>query len=107
MMDIEKELLDRLNSGEFDTNCLGNPIMRKDSITWTAIKNGIPVVMKQIAGSKCYNNNCGETEVSPDRFKKMREWATDEEKIAFLRKCGCFIEDAAVKAYYDMFKSQK
>ena len=72
------------------------------STVWKAIKNGIPVMFKQGPRGKFFNGK--ENERFEGVKHTLQEWATDEQKLEFLRKFGWLMKDEAVKAYSAMFK---
>lgn len=101
----EKGLLAKLASGLLD-GTVGDVLETSGgSSVWTAIKNGIPVQFKKGPGSKYFD---GKENIRVDGvLHKLKEWGSDEEKIAFLRKFGFLMKDAAVKAYSAKFKPKK
>ncbi len=102
MTNEEKNLLQRLASGVFD-GIVGDSIETSGGSTvWKAIKNGIPRQFKKGPGGKFFNGK--ENERYEGVLHTLDEWVTDEEKLAFLRKFGWLMKDAAVKTYSAKFK---
>ena len=102
MTNEEKSLLRRLASGVFD-GIVGDSIETSGGSTvWKEIKSGIPKQFKKGPGGKIFNGR--ENERYEGVLHTLDEWVTDEEKLAFLRKYGWLIKDAAVKAYSKKFK---
>lgn len=101
----EKKLLKRLASGELDGFVGDNLTTTRGSTVWKAIKNGVPAMFKQGPGGKLFNGK--ENERFEGVLHTLQEWATDEQKLEFLRKFGWLMKDKAVKAYSAKFKPKK
>ena len=101
----EKKLLEKLNKGLLD-GIVGDflPTGRGSSV-WMTIKNGIPQQLKQGPTKKFFNGK--ENEIIEGALHTLKTWATDEEKIQFIRKFGWLMKDAAAQAYSAKFKPTK
>lgn len=97
MTNEEKGLLQRLASGIFDGDVGDSIETSGGSTVWKTIKNGVPRQLKKGPGGKFFNGK--ENERYEGVLHTLDEWVTDEEKLAFLRKFGWLMKDAAVKAY--------
>ena len=101
----EKSLLDKLASGALD-GLVGNDLTTTgNSTVWKAIKNGIPVMLKQGPGGKFFNGK--ENEHFEGVMHILQEWTTDEQKLEFLRKFGWLMKDVAAQTYSALFKPKK
>ena len=100
----EKELLQKLSSGELD-GLVGNVVFTTgNSSVWTEIRDGNPVRYKQGPGGKFFD---GKENVRYEGVKHLlEEWKTDDEKLAFLLKYGWLIENDDVKNYSSKFKPE-
>lgn len=100
----EKELLQKLSSGELD-GLVGNVVFTTgNSSVWTEIRDGNPVRYKQGPGGKFFD---GKENVRYEGVKHLlEEWKTDDEKLAFLQKYGWLIENDDVKNYSSKFKPE-
>ena len=100
----EKELLQKLSSGELD-GLVGNVVFTTgNSSVWTEIRDGNPVRYKQGPGGKFFDGN---ENVRYEGVKHLlEEWKTDDEKLAFLQKYGWLIENDDVKNYSSKFKPE-
>ncbi len=98
----EKGLLAKLLSGALDGFVGNDATTSGGSTVWTVVKNGVPVRYKQGPGGRFFNGK--ENERIEGVLHIVKEWATDEEKLEFLRKFGWLMKDAAVKAYSAKFK---
>jgi hypothetical protein len=101
----EKSLLKKLASGALDGFVGDDLTTTGGSAVWKAIKSGVPVMFKQGPGGKFFNGK--ENEHFEGVMHTLQEWATDEQKLEFLRKFGWLMKDEAVKAYSAMFKPKK
>ena len=101
----EKKLLEKLNMGLLD-GIVGDflPTGRGSSV-WMTIKNGIPQQLKQGPTKKFFNGK--ENEIIEGALHTLKTWATDEEKIQFIRKFGWLMKDTAAQAYSAKFKPTK
>lgn len=105
LTDEEKSLLKKLASGALD-GLVGDEVFTTGgSSVWKQIKNGIPVMFKEGPGGRTFNGK--ENELYSGVLHTLQEWATDEQKLEFLRKFGWLMKDEAVKAYSAMFKPKK
>jgi hypothetical protein len=102
MTNEEKNLLKRLASGALDGFVGDDLTTSGGSTVWKAIKNGVPAMLKQGPGSKFFNGK--ENERIEGVLHTLQEWATDEQKLEFLRKFGWLMRDEAVKVYSAKFK---
>lgn len=100
-----KGLLAKLLSGALDGFVGNDATTSGGSTVWTVVKNGVPVRYKQGPGGRFFNGK--ENERIEGVLHTVKEWATDEEKLEFLRKFGWLMKDAAVKAYSAKFKPKK
>ena len=100
----EQRLLQKLASGVLDGFVGDDLTTTGGSTVWMAIKNGIPVRFKQGPGGRFFNNK--ENERFEGVMHTLQEWATDEQKLEFLRKFGWLMIDDEVKAYSAMFKPE-
>ncbi|WP_343253523.1 hypothetical protein [Ligaoa zhengdingensis] len=100
----EKGLLEKLSSGALD-GFVGDDLVTGKSTVWKAIKNGVPAMFKQGPSKRVFNGK--ENERIDGVLHTLQEWATDEEKLEFLRKFGWLMKDAAVRAYSAKFKPKK
>ena len=105
MTNEEKSLLKKLASGALDGIVGDDLTTTGGSSVWKIIKNGVPVMLKQGPGSKFFNGK--ENEHIEGVLHTLQEWATDEQKLEFLRKFGWLMKDTAVKAYSAKFKPKK
>lgn len=105
MTSEERELLKRMDAGEFD-GIVGNMFQTDGGSTvWITIKDGIPTRFKQGPGGKFFNGK--ENERYEGVLHTLKKWVTDEERLDFLRKLGWLIHDVAVNAYSEKFKPKK
>lgn len=105
MTNEERALLKKLTSGALDGFVGDGVITTGGSSVWKAIKNGVPVMFKQGPGDKFFNGK--ENEHIEGVLHTLQEWATNEQKLEFLKKFGWLMKDAAVKAYSAKFKPKK
>lgn len=103
-MDLEKKLLQKLNSGFFD-GLVGNSTSTPGGSTvWTEIKNGVPATYKQGPDRKFFNGK--ENETLHGKLTKKNEWTYDEDKIFFLQKFGWLLPDEEAKEYSKAYKNK-
>lgn len=103
--DEEKNLLEKLASGNLD-GIVGKSVETTGgSDVWFEIKNGIPIQFKLGPGGKLFNGK--ENERYDGVLHKLFQWKTDEQKLAFLQKFGWLINDNDVKIYSAKFKPKK
>ena len=101
----EKNLLQKLASGALD-GIVGDDLTTKGGSTiWTAIKDGLPAMVKQGPGGKSFNGK--ENERYEGVLQTLQKWVTDDEKLQFLQKFGWLLKDSDVKAYSTKFKPKK
>lgn len=62
-------------------------------------------MLKQGSGGKFFNSK--ENERYEGAMHQLQEWATDEQKLEFLKKYGWLMKDEAVKAYSKQAESSK
>ncbi len=102
---IEKELLEKMNTGLLD-GIVGNDLITNGGSTVRMIiKNGIPQQLKQGPSKRFFNGK--ENEVIEGVLHTLKTWSSDEEKIQFLRKFGHLIKDTNVQTYSAKFKPLK
>ncbi len=101
----EKSLLEKLASGLLDGIVGDDLTTTGGSTVWKAIKNGTPANYKQGPSGKFFNGK--ENERFEGVLHTLQEWATDNEKLGFLRKFGWLMRDDDVKAYSAKFKPKK
>lgn len=104
MTNEEKELLNKLASGDFD-GTVGDDLPTGMSTVWIEIKKGIPVMYKQGPTRKFFNGK--ENERIDGTLHILQKWTTDEDKLNFLRKFGWLMKDTDVKEYSSKFKPKK
>lgn len=105
MTNEEKNILQKLASGALD-GIVGNDLTTSGgSSVWKAIKNGLPMMLKQGPGGRFFNGK--ENEHFEGVLHTLQEWVTDEEKLQFLQKFGWLMKDVDVKAYSAKFKPKK
>ncbi|WP_295340287.1 hypothetical protein [uncultured Subdoligranulum sp.] len=100
----KEELLEKLASGALD-GLVGDDLVSGKSTVWKVIKNGVPVMFKQGPSKRVFNGK--ENERIDGVLHILREWATDEEKLEFLRKFGWLMTDTAARVYSTKFKPKK
>ena len=101
----EKGLLAKLASGQLD-GWVGDDLTTSGGSTvWTQIKHGIPARFKQGPTTKFFDGK--ETERIPGVRRVLQEWATDDDKLAFLQKFGWLMNDEGARAYSAKFKPTK
>lgn len=105
MTNEEKSILKKLATGAFDGFVGDDVTTTGGSSVWKAIKNGVPAMFKQGPGGKIFNGK--ENERYEGVLHTLEEWATDEQKLEFLRKFGWLMKDEAVKIYSAKFKPTK
>ncbi|MFI2858629.1 hypothetical protein ACH6EH_16090 [Paenibacillus sp. JSM ZJ436] len=101
----EKNLLKRLASGAFEGFVGDDLTTTGGSTVWKQIKNGVPAMFKQGPSRKFFNGKENERIVGV--MHTLQEWATDEQKLEFLKKFGWLMKDEAVNAYSAKFKPKK
>ena len=101
----EIKLLKKLADGLLD-GLVGDDLQTSGKSTvWKQIKDGIPKMFKQGPGGKVFN---GKENVRFDgKLHVLQEWASDDDKLQFLRKFGWLMKDADVKKYSAKFKPKK
>ncbi len=104
MKNVEKDLLHRMASGQLDGLVGDDLITSGGSTVWKAIKNGVPVMLKQGPGSKFFNGK--ENERIEGVLHVLQEWKTDDEKLFFLKKFGWLMNDEKVREYSALFKGK-
>lgn len=97
LSDQEKELLERLEDGEFDGQVGDELTTSGGSTVWFEIEDGVPRQYKEGPSSKFFNGE--ENETIPGVLHTLEEWTSDSEKIQFLRKYGWLIDDDDVQDY--------
>lgn len=105
MTNEEKKLLQKMASGALDGIVGDNITISGGSTVWKSIKNGLPAMFKQGPGGKFFNGK--ENECYEGVLHTLQKWATDDEKLQFLRKFGWLMQDTDVKAYSAKFKPKK
>ena len=105
MTNEEKKLLQKMASGALDGFVGDNITTSGGSTVWKSIKNGLPAMFKQGLGGKFFNGK--ENERYEGVLHTLQKWVTDDEKLQFLRKFGCLMQDTDVKAYSAKFKPKK
>ena len=105
MTNEEKKLLSKLNKGLLDGIVGNNLSTTGGSTIWMSIKNGVPKQFKQGPSKRFFNGK--ENEIIEGVLHTLKEWATDGDKLQFLRKFGWLMKDADVLAYSAKFKPKK
>ncbi len=105
MTNEEKKLLQKMASGALDGFVGDNITTSGGSTVWKSIKNGLPAMFKQGPGGNFFNGK--ENERYEGVLHTLQKWATDDEKLQFLRKFGWLMQDTDVKAYSAKFKPKK
>lgn len=105
MTNEEKKLLQKMASGALDGFVGDNITTSGGSTVWKSIKNGLPAMFKQGPGGNFFNGK--ENECYEGVLHTLQKWATDDEKLQFLRKFGWLMQDTDVKAYSAKFKPKK
>lgn len=98
----EKNLLQRLEEGEFEGQVGDDCYTSGGSTVYMIIKNGIPKRLKEGPTQKFFNGK--ENERKTGVLHVLEKWETDEKKIAFFRKYGWLMRDKEVREYSAKFK---
>lgn len=101
----EKILLAKLLSGALDGRVGRDLVTSGGSRIWHSIKDGKIVQYKQGPGGKFFDGK--ENVRYPGVLHVLREWITEDDKLAFFQKFGHLMDDADVKAYSAKFKPKK
>lgn len=105
MTNEEKKLLSKLREGLLDGSVGNSSSTTGGSTIWMSIKNGVPKEFKQGPSKRFFNGK--ENETIEGVLHTLKEWATDEDKLQFLRKFGWLMKDTDVLAYSAKFKPKK
>ena len=92
MTNEEKNLLQKLASGELDGFVGNNVTTSGGSTVWKAI----PAMFKLGPEGKFFNGQ--ENERYEGVLHTLQKWVTDDEKLQFLQKFGWLMQDTDVKA---------